>query len=114
MKRIEAFVKNDKTSLVVDAIKKAGAKGLTVFSARGQGEGARPFVEASRGTKRQVAEYNEIDSIVTMVDDSKTDAIISAIVNAARTGSKGDGKIFVSAVDEVVDIGTSQKGSTAL
>jgi nitrogen regulatory protein P-II 1 len=114
MKRIEAFVKTDKTSLVVDAIKKAGAKGLTVFSARGQGEGARPMVETSRGTKRQVAEYNEIDSIVTMVDDSKTDAIISAIVNAARTGSKGDGKIFISTTEDVVDIGTSQKGATAL
>lgn len=114
MKRIEAFVKTDKTSLVVDAIRKAGAKGLTVFSGRGQGEGARPMVEASRGTKLQVAEYNEIDSIVTMVDDSKTDAIISAIVNAARTGTKGDGKIFISTTEDVIDIGTSQKGATAL
>lgn len=114
MKRIEAFVKTDKTSLVVDAIKKAGAKGLTVFSARGQGEGERPMVGVSRGTKRQVVEYNEIDAIVTIVDDSKADGIITAIVNVASTGTKGDGKIFVSNVENVVDIGTSQKGSTAL
>ena len=114
MKRIEAFVQTDRTSLVVDAIKNAGAKGLTVFSARGQGEGARPMVEMSRGTKRQVAEYNEIDSIVTIVDDAKADATITAIVNAAGTGSKGDGKIFVSTIDDVIDIGSKQKGATAL
>lgn len=114
MKRIEAFVKTNKTNLVVDAIKKAGAKGLTIFTAKGQGEGERPMVEMSRGTKRQIAEYNEIDSIVTMVDDSKADDIITAIVNVASTGTKGDGKIFVSTIEGVVDIGTSQKGSTAL
>ncbi|MGI0011181.1 MAG: P-II family nitrogen regulator [Nitrosopumilaceae archaeon] len=113
MKRIESFVRTDKTGIVVDAIKKAGAKGLTVFSAKGQGEGERPIVGVSRGTKRQVVEYNEIDSIVTIVDDSKVDAVVTAIVSAAGTGSKGDGKIFVSTID-VVDIGTSQKGSTAL
>lgn len=114
MKRIEALVQTDKTSLVVDAIKKAGAKGLTVFSGRGQGRGERPMVESSRGTTRHVAEYNEVDSIVTIVDESETDAVIAAIVNAAGTGSKGDGKIFVSKVDEVIDIGSKQKGSLAL
>ena len=114
MKRVEAFVKTDRTSLVVDSIKKAGAKGLTVFSAKGQGEGARPMVEMSRGTKRQVAEYNEIDCIVTIVDNSKVDDIITAIVNAAGTGNKGDGKIFVSTIDDIIDIGSRQKGSMAL
>lgn len=114
MKRVEAFVKTDRTSLVVDSIKKAGAKGLTVFSAKGQGEGARPMVEMSRGTKRQVAEYNEIDCIVTIVDDSKVDSIITAIINAAGTGNKGDGKIFVSIVNDIIDIGSKQKGNTAL
>ena len=114
MKRIEAFVQTDKTSLVVDAIKKAGAKGLTVFSGRGQGKGERPMVESSRGTTRHVAEYNEVDSIVTVVDESNADAVIFAIVDAAGTGSKGDGKIFVSKVDDVIDIGSKLKGPMAL
>jgi len=114
MKRIEAFVQTDKTSLVVDAIKKAGAKGLTVLSGRGQGKGKRPMVESSRGTTRHVAEYNEVDSIVTVVDESNADAVIIAIINAARTGSHGDGKIFVSSVDDAIDIGSNQKGSIAL
>ena len=114
MKRIEAIVQTDKTSLVVDAIKKAGAKGLTVFSGRGQGKGERPMVESSRGTTRHVAEYNEVDSIVTVVDESNADAVITAIVDAAGTGSKGDGKIFVSKVDDVIDIGSKQKGPMVL
>lgn len=114
MNRIDAFVHTDKTSLVVDAIKKAGAKGLTVFSGRGQGRGERPMVESSRGTRRHVAEYNEIDSIVTVVDESIADAVIAAIINAAGTGAKGDGKIFISTVDDVIDIGSKKKGSMAL
>ena len=114
MIRIEVFVQTDETSLVVDAIKKGGGKGLTVFSGRGQGKGKRPMVESSRGTTRHVAEYNEIDSIVTVVDDSNVDAVIVAIINAARTGSHGDGKIFVSSVDDAIDIGSNQKGSIAL
>ena len=114
MKRIEAFVQNDKTGLVVDAIKKAGSKGLTIFSGRGQGEGARPVVESSLGTRRQVAEYNDVDSIVTIIEESKVDDIINAIINVARTGSKGDGKIFVSTIDDVIDIGSKEKGLKAL
>jgi nitrogen regulatory protein P-II 1 len=72
------------------------------------------MVESSRGTTRHVAEYNEVDSIVTIIDESEVDAVIAAIVNASGTGSKGDGKIFVSKVDEVIDIGSKQKGSLAL
>jgi len=48
------------------------------------------------------------------VDDSKVDAIVSAITAAASTGSKGDGKIFISTIDETVDIGSKEKGSNAL
>ena len=114
MKKIEAFVRADKTSLVVDAIKKTGTRGLTVFSGKGQGRGERPMVESSRGTTRHVAEYNEIDLVVTVVDESEADEIISAISNAARTGSKGDGKIFVSKVEDVIDIGSKQKDPSIL
>ena len=114
MKRIEAFVQSERTSIVVDAIKTAGAGGLTVFSGKGQGHGQRPQIEVSRGTKRQTAEYNWIDTIITIVDDSKADAIVTAIVDAASTGSKGDGKIFVSTIENVIDIGSKQKGASAL
>ena len=72
------------------------------------------MVESSRGTTRHIAEYNEVDSIVTVVDESNADAVIIAIINAAGTGSKGDGKIFVSTVNVVIDLCSKQKGSIAL
>jgi len=51
---------------------------------------------------------------MTVVDDSVVDAVVSAITDAASTASKGDGKIFISSIDEVVDIGSKQKGTQAL
>ena len=114
MKKIEALVPSDKLREVNEAIKKAGAGGLLVLTGKGQGKGERPEVAGERGTSRHVAEYNAIESVMTVVDDSVADAVVSAITDAASTGSKGDGKIFISSIDEVVDIGSKQKGTQAL
>jgi len=109
MKRIEAFVPTTKRSEVVNAILSAGSGGVTVTETRGRGAGERPLVGGARGTSRYVAEYNRTDTIVTIVDDSKIYPVIEAIINAASTGSKGDGKIFVSPIEESFDIGTKEK-----
>lgn len=93
-------------------MKKIEVSGITVIGARGQGEGLRPLVEVSRGTMRQVAEFNSIEIIVTIADDQKVQEVMSAIANAASAGSKGDGKIFVSSVDEAMDIRSKKKIST--
>jgi len=108
MKRIEAFVPTTKRSEVVNAILSAGSGGVTVAETRGKGAGERPMVGGARGTSRYVAEYNRTDTIVTIVDDSKIYPVIEAIINAASTGSKGDGKIFVSPIEESFDIGTKE------
>ncbi len=55
---------------------------------------------------------NQSNTLVTIVDDSKVDSVVSAITDAASTGTKGDGKIFISPIDEAVDIATKAKGST--
>lgn len=109
MKRIDAVVPTDKRSSVVAAIIEAGAGGVTVSESRGRGSGERPMVRGGRGTSTHVAEYNRIDTITTIVDDSKLDAVVSAIMDSAHTGSKGDGKVFVSTVDDAYDISTKQK-----
>jgi len=111
MKRIEAFVPNSKRSAVVEAIIKAGAGGVTLVESRGKGSAERPRVGGARGTAKYIAEYNRIDTITTIVDDSKVDSVAKAIIEAAHTGSKGDGKIFVVSVDESYDITTKQKSS---
>lgn len=110
MKRIDAMIPNLKRSLVVAAIIKAGAGGVTVAETRGLGSGERPLVGKSRGTAMYVAEYNRTDTITTIVEDSQVDAIIKAIMEIVHTGVKSDGKIFVSHVEESYDISTGQKG----
>jgi len=114
MKKIEALVPSDKLREVKEAIKKAGSGGLFVLTGKGQGKGERPEVTGGRGTTRYVAEYNAMESVMTVVDDSIVDAVVSAITDAASTGRKGDGKIFISSIDEVVDIGSKQKGTQGL
>ena len=114
MKQVEAFVASDKRSAVIDAIEKEGVGGITVLPANGRGKAQRPMVEQGRGTGRHVAQFNSLDVIITVVDDSKVGAIISAITGAASTGSKGDGKIFISEIEQAVDIGSKEKGAQAL
>ncbi len=111
MKRIEAFVPITKRSAAVEAAIKAGAGGVTVAETRGKGAGERPMVRGARGTARYVAEYSRTDTLTTIVDDSKVDSVVNAIISAVHTGSKGDGKIFITNVEESYDIATRQKGS---
>lgn len=110
MKRIDAMVPNLKRKAVCEAIIKAGAGGVTISEDRGKGAGERPAFSGARGTARYVSEYSRTDTIITVVDDSKVDGIIKAIMNVAHTSSKADGKIFVSPIDESYDIATGQKG----
>jgi len=112
MKRIEVFVPTTKRRVVVKAIINAGASGVTLVESRGKGSAERPLVRGARGTSRYIAEYNRIDTITTIVDDSKVDSVVEAIMQVAHTGSKGDGKIFVVPVEESYDITTQQKEAT--
>ncbi len=110
MKRIDAMIPNVKRKAVCEAIIKAGAGGVTISETRGKGAGTRPTFTGAKGTARYVAEYSRTDTITTIVDDSKVDAIVKAVMNTVHTGAKGDGKIFVSTIDETYDITTGQKG----
>ena len=114
MKQLVAYVHSYKLDSIIDAVEKVGIGGLTVIQARGRGAGHRPMIETARGAGRHMAQFNSLDAVIIVVDDSKVDAVISAITGAASTGVKGDGKIFISSIDDVVDIGTKQRGPQAL
>ncbi len=114
MKQIEAFVQSDKLRPVVDAIEEAGVGGLSVIQVRGRGKSDRPILRGERGTSKHEAEYAALDEILVVVEDSKADAVESAILKAASTGSKGDGKIFVTPVEKAVDIGSKSSGDCSL
>ena len=111
MKKIEAVIQNDKQKAVIDALVNQGVGGLTVTRSLGRGAGERPRIGGKKGEEIQ---YNAVDTIVTVVDDSQVDSIVSAISQAAYSGKKGDGKIFVSTIDNVFDIFTKEKNSKAI
>lgn len=111
MKRIDAMVPSIKRNAIVHAILNSGATGLTIAETRGRGSGERPMVGGAKGTARYVAEYNRTDCITTIVDDSKVQVVVNAIMNVANTGKQGDGKIFVSTVLDIYDIATKTKSS---
>lgn len=111
MKRIEAVIQSEKQKAVIDSILKTGIGGLTVTRSLGRGSGERPRIGGADGEEIQ---YNAVDTIVTVVDDSKVDSVLSAILKAGYSGTKGDGKIFVSNVEDVVDIYSKEKGPKAL
>ncbi|HSG74205.1 MAG TPA: P-II family nitrogen regulator [Nitrosopumilaceae archaeon] len=111
MKRIEAVIQSDKQKAVIDSIINAGVGGLTVTRSLGRGAGERPRIGGPDGEEIQ---YNAVDTIVTVVDDSEVESVLSAILEAGYSGTKGDGKIFVSNIDDVIDIYSKEKGMKAL
>jgi len=107
MKRVEAIISNEKVLELNEALKKAGVGGCTIFESRGRGKGAKPMVESSRGTARYVSEFSVRANVLTVVEDSQVEKVVS-------TGSAGDGKIFISPVSDAADIGTKKRGESAI
>ena len=114
MKRIEAIIQREQLEAAADALKKAGVGGFTVADTKGRGSGERPTIRGGRGTSSYVAEYNTASSIITIVDDSQVDAVMSAIADAVHTGKPGDGIISVTNVEDVLNIASKKKGAEAL
>ncbi len=100
MKRIEAIIKENKLDDIVKAIHKVGVGGITVGECQGQGTDEPPLV----------GDYYSKKWIAVVVPDDKVSDIMSAIANAGCTQSKGDGKIFVSNIEQSMDICTKEKG----
>lgn len=113
MKRIEAIVQADKLKSVVDALE-GQVGGFVALDGKGRGSGARPTVRMGRGTGTMKAEFNNVCSIITIVDDAAADAAVNAISGAVYSGTAGDGIIAISTVDDVLNIASKNKGASAL
>ena len=112
MKQITAVVRPGKLDAVKAALVAIDVVGMTINDVRGFGR-QKGQVEIYRGNEFTVDFLSKI-RITTVVADDKVDAAISAISEAARTGEIGDGKIFVTSVDQVVRIRTGERGDAAL
>ena len=112
MKKVEAIIKPFKLDEVKEALQEIGVQGLSVLEAKGFGR-QKGHTELYRGAE-YVVDFLPKVKIEVVVDDNLLDQTVAAITAAARTGKIGDGKIFVSHVEQAVRIRTGESGSDAL
>ena len=112
MKKIEAIIKPFKLDEVREALSEIGVTGLTVTEVKGFGR-QKGHTELYRGAE-YVVDFLPKVKLEVVVADSLLDRAMESIITAARTGKIGDGKIFVSSVDQVVRIRTGEAGEAAI
>lgn len=112
MKKIEAIIRHEKVDEVRKALEKVGFPGLNIGEVEGHGK-QKGIVQQWRGEQYRV-ELLPKARIEIVVSDKDANKIVRAIQETAKTGGVGDGKIFVSSVDEVVRIRTGETGESAL
>ncbi len=114
LKKIEAVVPAARLEGAFEALGELGLGGFTYYDSRGRGQIPRPQIHSGRGTSTYRPEFNLNSTIVVVTKDSMADSVISKILDSTSSGIAGEGKIFVSDVDEVIDIGSKQRGENTL
>ena len=112
MKKIEAIIKPFKLDEVKESLNEIGISGLTVIEAKGFGR-QKGHTELYRGAE-YVVDFLPKVKLEFIVEDSNLEKAIDAIQSSAQTGRIGDGKIFISTIDEIIRIRTGEKGSDAI
>lgn len=112
MKKVEAIVRPHLLDAVKNALQEAGVVGMTVSEVQGYGR-QRGHTETYRGAEYQI-EFVPKAKIEVIIPDDVEDSVVDAITRTARTGKFGDGKIFVTSLDDVVRIRTGERGEAAL
>jgi nitrogen regulatory protein P-II 1 len=112
MKRIDAIIRPSRLPFVREALDELGYGGITVSEVKGHGK-QRGITEQWRGREYKV-EYLSKVWILIVVSDADQEKVIDAIVDNAQTGEIGDGKIFVSEVQDVIRVRTKERGNAAI
>ena len=112
MKKIEAIIKPFKVEEVKDALAEIGLEGMTVSEVKGFGR-QKGHTEIYRGSEYTVDFLPKV-KIELVLPDSQADSAVAVIVKAAKTGKIGDGKVFISEVQEAIRIRTEEKGEMAI
>jgi nitrogen regulatory protein P-II 1 len=112
MKKIEAIIKPFKLDEVKDALNAIGVQGMTVTEVKGFGR-QKGHVELYRGAEYDIAFIPKV-KIEVVVGDAAAEKVVSTIMEKAKTGKIGDGKIFVTRIEEIYRIRTGEKGETAI
>ena len=112
MKKIEAIIKPFKLDEVKEALHEVGLKGITVLEAKGFGR-QKGHTELYRGAE-YVVDFLPKVKVEVVLEDAMLDRAIEAIQQAAQTGRIGDGKIFISTIDDAIRIRTGERGDEAI
>jgi nitrogen regulatory protein PII len=112
MKKVEAIIKPFKLDEVKDALNSIGIHGMTITEVKGFGR-QKGHVEVYRGTEYEVTFLPKI-KLEVVIPDSMIDKVISTIIEKAKTGNIGDGKIFLYSLEDVIRIRTGDKGEAAI
>ena len=112
MKKVEAVIKPFKLDEVKEALQEVGLQGITVTEAKGFGR-QKGHTELYRGAE-YVVDFLPKVKLEVVVEDGLAERVVEAIATAARTGRIGDGKIFVTNVEEALRIRTGERGSDAV
>ncbi len=112
MKKIEAIIKPFKLDEVKDALNAMGIQGMTVTEVKGFGR-QKGHVELYRGAEYDIAFIPKV-KIEVIVADGTVEKVLSTILEKAKTGKIGDGKIFITKLEDVVSIRTGEKGDVAI
>lgn len=112
MKKIEAIIKPFKLEEVKDALSQIGIEGMTVSEVKGFGR-QKGHTEIYRGSEYKVDFLPKI-KVEIVLPDNRVEGAVAAIVSSAKTGKIGDGKVFVSNVEEIIRIRTEEKGDAAI
>jgi nitrogen regulatory protein PII len=112
MKKVEAIIKPFKLEEVKDALSEIGIEGMTITEVKGFGR-QKGHTEIYRGSEYTVDFLPKI-KVELVIADGQLDAAVGAIVKTAKTGKIGDGKVFVSTVEQAIRIRTEEKGESAI
>jgi nitrogen regulatory protein P-II 1 len=112
MTKVEAIIQVSKLDAVKDALHEIGVEGMTVFEARGHGR-QKGHTEFYRGREYTVDLIPKVKLEMVLADD-RVEKVVQAILASARTGKIGDGKIFLSRVDEAIRIRNEERGDSVL
>ncbi|MFW5998771.1 MAG: P-II family nitrogen regulator [Bacillota bacterium] len=112
MKKIEAIVRPEKLDILIDRLEEAGITGMNIVEIKGYGS-QKGHTEMYRGVTYRIKLRKKL-RIEIVVTEDLTEKIINTIVETAQTGKVGDGKIFVSDINDAVRIRTGERGNNAL
>jgi nitrogen regulatory protein P-II 1 len=112
MKKIEAIIRPGRIGAIMDALQKLGYPGLTITEV--EGHGRQKGITAQWRGKTYTMDLLPKIKLEIIARDEEIDMIVETIINTAKTGEVGDGKIFIYPIEDVIRIGTGEKGEVAI